>query len=124
MSKSKPADARGLENRYIVSRSDGRDLPGGDRQDALLFVMDYRYDPTAWVAVASYAVCCEPHRPALARDLARNLLVVLPSILGDARRRAELDGCFPSGKWEDGSPVHQALIRLSCQPGGPLLSVI
>lgn len=45
----------GLEHKYNVSRVDGRDGPGGDREGTRYFVLDPANDPTAWRALWVYA---------------------------------------------------------------------
>lgn len=117
---------RGLYAKYTVQRNDGRDLPGGDRASAVYMVMDYRFDPFAWVSVASYVILCGDTHPALARDLARQLLAVLPGLRADAAKSALLDKCFEvAGVGQlEGSEVWKCLVAVSCSPGGPLASVV
>ena len=116
---------RGLYPKYTVQRNDGRDLPGGDRAEAVYLVMDYRFDPFAWVSVASYAVVCAETHPALARDVARRLLAVLPRLREDAAKARLLDKCFEvAGHGQlDGSEVWKLLVMLACAEGGPLVSL-
>lgn len=45
---------RGLYSKFIVERTDGRDQPGGDRENARYFVLDYVNDPVAREAVRTY----------------------------------------------------------------------
>lgn len=49
----------GLYRKYSVKRVDGRDLPGGDKEKARYFVLDYVHDPYARYALAAYADNCE-----------------------------------------------------------------
>jgi len=63
----------GLIKKFHVSRTDGRDKPGGDRSDAEYFVLDTAYDPFARVALAAYAEACESELPGLAADLRMRL---------------------------------------------------
>lgn len=65
------ADERpeGLYGKFHVSRRDGRDRPGGDREAAQYFVLDLTYDPYAIPALETYADRCETCYPQLSRDL-------------------------------------------------------
>lgn len=45
----------GLEHRYNVSRVDGRDAPGGDREGTRYFVLDPANDKCARAALLYYA---------------------------------------------------------------------
>lgn len=45
----------GLEHRFYVSRMDGRDLPGGDREGTRYFVLDPEHDIAARYALEEYA---------------------------------------------------------------------
>ena len=62
-------DNRGAYSKFIVNRVDGRDLKGGDRHNAELFVLDLTYDPYARMALAAYVVACKDEYPLLAKDL-------------------------------------------------------
>jgi hypothetical protein len=65
----------GLYDKYTVWRNDDRDEPGGDRQGAKYFVLDYVHDPIARVALQVYAVVASNSGYVnLARDLYRELL--------------------------------------------------
>lgn len=44
----------GLYGKFDVHRVDRRDLPGGDRENARYFVLDYVHDPGAMVALEAY----------------------------------------------------------------------
>lgn len=59
----------GLYGKFRVERVDGRDKPGGDRDQARYFVLDYAHDPFAVAALEAYAKACEAAEPGLARDL-------------------------------------------------------
>lgn len=61
--------AQGAYRKFEVSRVDGRDGPGGDREGAEYFVLDLSFDPFAPAALAAYADACSSEYPALARDL-------------------------------------------------------
>jgi hypothetical protein len=41
--------------KYHVERADGRDKPGGDKEDACYFVLDIRHDADARIALQAYA---------------------------------------------------------------------
>jgi hypothetical protein len=59
----------GLYGKFHVSRVDGRDQPGGDKENARYFVLDYVNDPYAKYALMRYASACTPEYPELAEDL-------------------------------------------------------
>lgn len=59
----------GFYRKFNVSRVDGRDAPGGDREGAEYFTLDLKHDPFARVAVLAYATACEKELPLLAEDL-------------------------------------------------------
>ena len=70
---------RGLYPKFHVARIDGRDRPGGDREDssAGYFVLDTVYDPLARAAYALYAALAErAGYTALAADMRSNLRVL------------------------------------------------
>jgi hypothetical protein len=60
---------RGLYQKFQVSRLDGRDAPGGEREGAEYFVLDLTYDPFAVFALEAYAEACATSLPNLAADL-------------------------------------------------------
>lgn len=60
---------KGIYHKFSVSRVDGRDKPGGDKQGAEYFVLDMAHDPHARAALLAYAVSCRRDYPALSRDL-------------------------------------------------------
>ncbi len=47
--------SQGLIAKYAVTREDGRDAPGGDKERARYFVLDYEHDPLAQAALLYYA---------------------------------------------------------------------
>lgn len=57
-----------LHDKFDVRRTDGTDKP-----NAKYFVMDYVNDPSARIALATYAAACQHHLPGLSRDLRRAL---------------------------------------------------
>lgn len=60
---------QGLYSKFNVSRGDGRDGPGGDREGAEYFVLDLTHDPFAIPALQTYIEQCQREYPYLARDL-------------------------------------------------------
>jgi len=65
----RPLENQGLLNRFVVTRTDGKDRPGGEYEGCRYFVLDVDHDPYARAALAAYAGVCEGRYPALARDL-------------------------------------------------------
>jgi len=61
----------GVYHKFNVSRTDGRDLPSGDRHGAEYFVLDVTHDEFAMPALAAYAAACRNDYPALADDMVR-----------------------------------------------------
>lgn len=57
----------GLMNKFNVTRVDGRDKPGGDREGTRYFVLDPTHDKTALIALKIYAIKTE--NKGLADDL-------------------------------------------------------
>lgn len=66
-------NTEGLYGKFFVNRVDGRDLPGGDKDNARYFVLDYVNDPFARDALWTYAVSCGYKLPQLAEDLKKEL---------------------------------------------------
>jgi len=62
-------DIRGLYDKYKVQRTDGRDLPGGDKTNARYFVLDLVNDPYSISALMCYANNAKYDHPELAKDL-------------------------------------------------------
>lgn len=60
---------KGLYGKFWVRRRDGRDEPGGDKEAAAYFVLDFVHDPHALPALLAYADSVEADEPALAADL-------------------------------------------------------
>ena len=60
---------QGLYRKFNVSRTDGRDQPGGDRVGAEYFVCDLTYDKFSRAALLAYAGVCKHEYPDLSRDL-------------------------------------------------------
>ena len=68
----------GLINKYSVHRTDGRDAPGGDKDGASYFVLDYAHDPIARAALEYYAELARAEEyVALANDLNDAISVVV-----------------------------------------------
>lgn len=59
----------GLFGKFNVTRVDGRDQPGGDKEDAVYFVLDIAHDWYAREALRKYAIECAGEYPKLAVDL-------------------------------------------------------
>ena len=59
----------GLYIKFNVSRKDGRDAPGGDREGAEYFTLDLTHDRYAGQALRAYVEASRDALPALARDL-------------------------------------------------------
>jgi hypothetical protein len=82
--------ARGLYNKFNVSRSDGSSEPGGKHERCRYFVLDLDHDEFAGAALAAYAANCRAKFPELADDLER--LTPSAAIVRDhlAKRMREL----------------------------------
>lgn len=69
-----PDRKRGLYGKFIVSRADGTDRPGGKHDGCEYFVIDITHDPFATVALRAYAKACEKDGyTELAKDLRARL---------------------------------------------------
>lgn len=62
-------DTRGVYQKYVVRRTDGRDEPGEMHQNCWLFVLDLDHDAYALPALRAYADACQFSHPELANDL-------------------------------------------------------
>lgn len=62
-----------LYGKFFVSRVDGRDAAGGDKEDARYFVLDYTHDEFARDALEFYADSCTRKYPQLANDIRKKL---------------------------------------------------
>lgn len=69
MNREKMLTTDGLYNKFHVCRLDGRDQPGGDKENANYFVLDIANDPYAWAALGEYAYLCRRVYPELSKDL-------------------------------------------------------
>jgi hypothetical protein len=68
------AKNRGLYNKFYVSRVDGRDAPGGDKENARYFILDFVNDKFAREALMYYAFKCAEEIPELSSDIWTTLL--------------------------------------------------
>jgi hypothetical protein len=85
--------ARGLYEKFTVTRTDGRSAPGEKHEGCEYFVLDMDHDPFAAPALRAYAMACRTQYPALSRDL-----VAIVSDLEQRERGRILGeaGVFPS----------------------------
>lgn len=60
---------RGLYNKFVVQRTDGRDKEGEKHHGCEYFVLDLNHDPHAIPAIRIYARACESEYPKLSADL-------------------------------------------------------
>lgn len=114
-------DELGLYQKFVCYRTDGRDQPGRERSEARYFVGDYRYDPHAWIMVASYVTTAGPLHPKLGRDLAAELLSVFPALHADPKARAVFTRVMtqlglPAGEAFDQSPMYRLMDRYANCP--------
>lgn len=63
----------GLYPKFHVTRTDGRDQPGGDRQGAEYLALDLTYDPFAVPAALAYAAAVQAEFPHLAKDIEKKV---------------------------------------------------
>ena len=61
--------ARGLYNKFDVTRSDGTSSIGGKHYGCRYFVLDVDHDPHTDAALRAYAESCKEEYPLLARAL-------------------------------------------------------
>jgi hypothetical protein len=66
---SKPAEQQGLFRKFVVTRTDGSDKPGGKHENCEYFVLDVGHDKHAPAALWAYAQACKDTHPDLAADL-------------------------------------------------------
>jgi len=59
----------GLYGKFIISRVDGTDAPGGKHDGCDYFALDLTHDPFAMPAIKAYADACRTEYPVLAADL-------------------------------------------------------
>jgi hypothetical protein len=60
-------------NKFEVRRTDGKDQPGGPKEGARYFVLDYANDSYARDALMEYIGACNLEFPQLANDLINEL---------------------------------------------------
>ncbi len=68
--------SQGLYAKFIVNRTDHRDLPGYKHYNCDYFVLDLTHDPFAGAALSAYAGACEAEYPQLAADLREKVRVM------------------------------------------------
>jgi hypothetical protein len=61
--------SRGIYQKFIVKRTDGRDLPGEKHEKCQYFVLDITHDKHAPAALQAYADSCVKDYPQLSADL-------------------------------------------------------
>ncbi len=59
----------GLYNKFVITRTDGKDAPGGKHEGDKYFVLNLSTDKHAIPSIATYADACAAEYPALAADL-------------------------------------------------------
>ena len=55
--------ARGLYNKFVVQRTDGKSEPGQKHDECEYFVLDVTHDPHAKAALLAYAESCKAEKP-------------------------------------------------------------
>ena len=60
---------RGLYQKFVVTRTDGKSAPGEKHDGCEYFVLDVSCDPHAIPALLAYAESCEAEYPLLAADV-------------------------------------------------------
>lgn len=96
----------GVYRKFNVSRTDGRDQPGGDRHGAEYFVLDVTHDKFAKAALAAYAAACRGDYPSLADDMVRRY--------GIAQQQAEPVAAqcrFEGEEWKYCTIAHHLLVQ-------------
>ncbi len=68
-----------IYGKFLVARSDGRDAPGADKENADYFVLDIVHDKFAREALMFYAFKCVDEFPQLAADIWNKLRVNVAS---------------------------------------------
>lgn len=69
MDEQRRKRARGLYNKFRITRLDGKSRKGKRHNDCRYFVLDLNHDPYAKPAVRAYASACAYEYPQLAADL-------------------------------------------------------
>ena len=78
--KTKPAEQQGLFQKFIVTRTDGKDAPGQKHCGCEYFVLDATHDIYAKAALAAYAAACAESHPDLSNDLLQRYALPLPEV--------------------------------------------
>ena len=126
---------RGLYPKFNVSRIDGRDAAGGDREGAQYFVLDLTHDPFARKAAKAYAKACKAKYPQLAADIRAQIDRVRPGDIIDVPETTLPDGRvvpafrtdrFHATRRADGRPwvrisYHEA-VAAAAAAGGALIA--
>ena len=68
---NRPAEEQGLFRKFVVSRVDGSDQPGGKHDGCQYFVLDMTHDEHAPAALRAYAESCKASHPELSAELVR-----------------------------------------------------
>lgn len=63
----------GLDDKFIVVRRDGSNMPGGKHEHCVYFVLDLVHDKFAKVALEAYAAACEAEMPDFAAGIRRSI---------------------------------------------------
>lgn len=91
---------KGLYGKFIVRRTDGRDMPGEKHEGCEYFVLDLNHDKHAYMALRAYATSCRDEYPLLSDDLreksvamrAAGLFPTISPALREAIRKAGEEG--------------------------------
>lgn len=73
-------DNKGLYNKFIVKRTDGKSSPGEKHENCEYFVLDITHDKFAIPALKAYAEACADELPELATDLRCIVVSIKPSV--------------------------------------------
>lgn len=86
--KSHPDKYRGLYEKFIVVRKDGKSAYGEKHCQCPYFVLDLKHDPYAPAALHAYANACRDDFPGLSSDLKKQAGNPSPGVQGEALARA------------------------------------
>jgi hypothetical protein len=64
-------DTQGIYEKFVVTRTDGKDKMGAKHCHCAYFVLDLIHDKFAPKALAAYAKACKKERPDLSNDLTK-----------------------------------------------------
>lgn len=87
-----PKRLRGLYQKFIVKRTDGRDAPGKKHDGCDYFVLDLTHDQLAVPALMAYRDACRKRYPALSVDLTNKLIEMTAPKLPPSPRRGRIPG--------------------------------